>query len=276
MIAWSTVQAAIQEWIQSATGLADGKVIWANQNGGQPQGTFVDMEIQSLRRVGRDWTRRSERFVEIDLDVEEVDPDSDTFTATGHGQVSGTGPVRFDGDDLPGGADEDTNFWLIRVDDDTLQVAASFLDALASSPDPVDLTSEGSGAMSLVSTDETTEAGAEVEHKIQGLREFILEVRCFDAAAVGDNMAVARLNNVITKSQLPSIRNALRVAGIGISRFEPVLDVTSVVGETVLEPRAHLRVIGYLADEVSENTTFIERTDLTDENFSQVTRVEIT
>jgi hypothetical protein len=273
MIAWSTVQLAIQNWIEAGTGLADAKVIWANQNGGQPQGTFVDMEIQSVRRLGRDWTRRTDRLISFNLTIESVDPDTDEFTVTAHGLTSGTGPVHFLGDDLPGGVDSETKFWIIRTGADTFKIANSFLRAAAEAYTAVSITSEGSGSQMLVSNHTTTLAGSEIDHKVQGLREFVLEVRCFDASPAGSNMAVALLNNVITKAQLPSVRNALIAAGIGISRFEPVLDVTSAVGQTVLEPRAHLRVFGYLADEVSETGTFIERTDVTHTNTGRTTRI---
>lgn len=74
-----------------------------------------------------------------------IDTDEDTLTLTGHGAVTGYGPVRFtlqgDASVLPGGLAASTDYWLIVVDANTVQVASSFANALAGTA--IDITSTG-------------------------------------------------------------------------------------------------------------------------------------
>lgn len=59
-----------------------------------------------------------------------ADPATDTLTAAGHGRATGTGPARITSTEmLPAGLAPTTDYWLIRVDGDTLQLAASEEDA---------------------------------------------------------------------------------------------------------------------------------------------------
>lgn len=74
-----------------------------------------------------------------------IDTDEDTLTLTGHGAITGYGPVRFtlqgDASVLPGGLAASTDYWLIVVDANTVQVASSFANALAGTA--IDITSTG-------------------------------------------------------------------------------------------------------------------------------------
>lgn len=67
------------------------------------------------------------------------------ITIVGHGHVTGDGPAtpRNVGGALPGGLTALTDYWLIRVDNDTLKLATSSSNAMAGTA--VDLTTAGSG-----------------------------------------------------------------------------------------------------------------------------------
>ncbi len=70
---------------------------------------------------------------------------ADTIDITAHGWVTGDGPVQIENDlsDPPAGLDEVTDYFVIRTDDDTIQLALSLVDALAGTQ--VDITDVGTG-----------------------------------------------------------------------------------------------------------------------------------
>jgi hypothetical protein len=80
-----------------------------------------------------------------DFDGGDVDDTEDTLTLTGHGAITGYGPVRFslqgDASALPAGLATGTDYWLIRVDENTVKVASSFANALAGTA--IDITDVG-------------------------------------------------------------------------------------------------------------------------------------
>lgn len=79
---------------------------------------------------------------------------ANTITKVAHGFRTGDGPVRATGAGLPGGIALATDYWLIRVDNDTYKIAASLADALAGTG--IDLSTNGT-AMSIVVTADTTD-----------------------------------------------------------------------------------------------------------------------
>lgn len=56
---WSTFQKAIQDAIVSASGLADGKVIWARQNGTRPAAPYITLNLTPFTTIGIDGTRHT-------------------------------------------------------------------------------------------------------------------------------------------------------------------------------------------------------------------------
>lgn len=86
--------------------------------------------------------------------IEAVDTVNDRLTLTGHGLLTGDGPVQFTTDNtLPGGIGAATDYWVIRFDDDEISLATSLANALAGTK--VDLTSAGAGTNTLVDTAST-------------------------------------------------------------------------------------------------------------------------
>src|SRR5690606_28375601 len=85
------------------------------------------------------------------LTVESVDSDTDTIKITGHGLDTGAGPcvVRRIGNGLsdpllPSPLEEDSAYWVIRVDDDHVKLASSSANAMAGTA--IDLTTNGTGS----------------------------------------------------------------------------------------------------------------------------------
>lgn len=56
---WSNFQKAIQDALVSASGLADGKVIWARQNGTRPAAPYLTLNLTPFTTIGIDGTRHT-------------------------------------------------------------------------------------------------------------------------------------------------------------------------------------------------------------------------
>lgn len=85
----------------------------------------------------------------------EVNDTDDELTLAAHGAVTGYGPVRFaltgDASALPDGLAVLTDYWLIRVDDNTVKVATSFANAIAGTAiDLLDTGTPGTGGYTCI------------------------------------------------------------------------------------------------------------------------------
>lgn len=80
-----------------------------------------------------------------DVTVTAVANATETFTAVAHGMATGDGPYRLtnSGGGLPTGTAVDTNYWIIKLTDDTFQLASSYANAIALTP--VAITTDGTG-----------------------------------------------------------------------------------------------------------------------------------
>jgi len=85
--------------------------------------------------------------------VEAVNVDDDELTLTAHGLVTGDGPFQLTTDDtLPTGLALATDYWIVRVDANTVQLAASLDDAMAVPRVVVDIADVGVGEHTLSDT----------------------------------------------------------------------------------------------------------------------------
>lgn len=85
----------------------------------------------------------------VDVTVSDADIDDtlDTITITAHGLVDEQGPVYLTtADTLPAGLSEDTPYWVVFVDDDTISLSATQGGAV------IDITDSGTDDMTLAST----------------------------------------------------------------------------------------------------------------------------
>jgi hypothetical protein len=71
-----------------------------------------------------------------------VDDTLEQITAPSHPFDAGDGPVRLvlESGSLPGGLSTSTDYWVVRVNDDTFQLATSHANAVAATPEVIDLT----------------------------------------------------------------------------------------------------------------------------------------
>lgn len=82
------------------------------------------------------------------LNFTPVSPTGSGLTATAHDMVTGDGPLRLlTTGTLPSGYAEATKYWVIRVDDNQIRLAASYDDAIIGNP--VNYTDQGTGTHTL-------------------------------------------------------------------------------------------------------------------------------
>ena len=240
-------QGAVRAWIAAGTGIALERVIWADQNTPLPTsaaGAWVSLRELGEASGGSDWLATSAVPLEVDLEVEVVNAAADSLTITSHGLATGDGPLRLATTGaLPGGLAVDTDYWTIRIDADTLQLAATFLGAVET-PTPVAIAGGGAGTHRLISTAATRRAGAEIERTVMGTRTATVSVQCYGGASVDANGAAARLKRTLAALSLPSITAALRAANVGLSddQVGAVQNVGGVRQVAGFEPRAAMTV----------------------------------
>lgn len=100
--------------------------------------------------------------------------------------------------------------------------------------------------------------GAEIEHVVRGTRALTLSLQAFAAAGTGALGAVAMLEAVRTAARLPTGRDALNAAGVGVGSFDAVKAIDGVVNSLTFEPRAVCEVTLWVAAELVETSTYIE------------------
>jgi len=103
--------------------------------------------------------------------------------------------------------------------------------------------------------------GQEIVVKTRGAREMRVGLRCFASPTGVDPQFI--LNDVVARSQQTSQVLALNAAGIGLAAWGPIQDIDGVVGGTLFEPRSIVEMRSFLASEVEEYSTYIERVELT-------------
>jgi hypothetical protein len=108
-------------------------------------GVPVDLTSAGSGTIDVDGAAVSEAFAEGQVNITD-----NTLTLTAHGAVTGYGPVRFaltgDASALPAPLAISTDYWLIRIDANTVKVATSFANALAGTAiDITDVGTDGTG-----------------------------------------------------------------------------------------------------------------------------------
>jgi hypothetical protein len=266
------IQKALQNWVVACTGLAADHVIWAGQQGFRPTQPAIVMKLQALDDDGLPWIDRENNYITFD-DIEITDIDTDTFTATAHGRLTGDGPVQLEGDDLPLNAEEDVNYWIIKDSADTFRLATSYVDAINGVP--LTLGDTGSGDMFLVDTDTTTQTGGEIKVLSRSLMKAMLTLQCYTNIGTGIDMATATLWRVNAKRLLPTPLAILEDANIGVIQFGRVLSIGGTQDLVFFEPRAVVDIMIHFTSEETENISSIERTEITNEDTSHTFTVEV-
>lgn len=130
----------------SAGGLHEG-VVLANTGSTQSftTSTFTSIDhkvatVQDLQNGLKFWLGDDLTFT--------ANASTDELTATSHAMVTGDGPLRLTtSGTLPAGLSTATNYWVIKVDANTIQLATSYANAIAGTQ--IDITDTGSGTHTL-------------------------------------------------------------------------------------------------------------------------------
>jgi hypothetical protein len=90
---------------------------------------------------------------QLSLSITAADASANTVTVADHPYVTGDGPVRLTGTDLPAPLAELTDYWTVVASASALKFSTSYANAVAATPVTVDLTDVGSGTMTIASAD---------------------------------------------------------------------------------------------------------------------------
>ena len=143
--------------------------------------------------------------------VSAVDDTLDTLTITAHGLVTGMGPAQMDSSGaVPGGAVRGQSYFIIVLDANTVQLA------LTEDGDPVDLTSAGTGTITLT---------------VSTVSDSVLTRTDLELVETGD-----REVGVLTLTYAVTYRTYAPEAPAGLDDFERVHDDWPLVGGSAPDP----------------------------------------
>ncbi len=251
----ATMEDAIADWVAGASGLT---VWWEGQDGPRPAAPYIALLLH-VEPTGPDWSDKVDNPLTFaDKAITSFDATTNAALVPAHGLATGDGPVELEvtGGVLPAPLEVDTSLWWIRDDDDHGRFATSLYRANAGTA--IDLQDAGTGAAVVIATDDTRAAGAEILHRVHGLRRCRLVMTCFATSATGATNATGTLSTVAAKARLPGNRAALRAAGVGIPTFGAALTLGGVLNSVHFEPRAVLEAVFFAAQEITETGTYVE------------------
>lgn len=263
----ASLEAAVIAWAVAASGYVEDAVRWAQQPSPRPSGAYIELNAQALRPIGVDWTEtRDNPLVFADKAVGAISTTLDRLTVTAHALTTGTGPVRVTASvTVPGGLTAGTDYWAIRIDADTISLAASHDLALALTA--IDITSVGSGSIAIVDTADTVLQGAEISRATRGVRELVLGVQVF-AGPAGKGFGTAAplwtLNTLIASLAQDTYRDALGLVGLGYQQCESMTALQGGLGQGIMEARAATRLRFGVTSELIGNATYIQFVQVTD------------
>lgn len=270
---WDTIERAIHAWVVKASGLPNGSVIWSGSAKRRPQTvTAPPPDSQWISLLLGDDVEDSMPWVDVEdnpltftaftFTASAVTPPG-VLTATAHGRLTGDGPVQLTnvGGALPSGLQAGFDYWVITVDANHLRLAASFEDAIADTPIPAPVASAGTGVHTLSATADTVRAGAEILEVVRSTDAATLSIQCYGGPPTGRGRPLSVLQTVVKSAWLPSVRNALELAGVGVTTSGRVNDVGAALNSSRWEPRAHVDIKVWVTAEISEPGSVIERVE---------------
>lgn len=270
-IDWDVVGNAMHAWVVALTQLNAQKVVFGQQDAPRPEAPAIIMRISNITETGRPWLDVEKNpFVVPDKVITAIDPALDVFTAAAHTLRTGDGPFLIESTGVyPTAVGVDLaaeKVWIIRLTDDTFKLTTSYVATGGQQPlgalnpsTPIDITGAGTGTIKLVDTPDTLRAGEELIALSRGYLRVTLELRAHSAVGVGNEMAVALLQRVRSRQQLPSMRKILQDANIGYVDADRVRAIMGTRDAVLFEPRAYLDVHLDIPFQDSEPLTIIER-----------------
>lgn len=274
-IDWAAQQRAMRNWVIAGTGLSADKVVWGQQDAPRPAGPAILLRVSNIAEIGRSWLETEDAPLSFSpKSVSGVDTTADTLTVLAHGFATGAGPIHMAstgtlpaavGGNITAGVD----YWLIAPDANHLQLARTYADTGggqgAGNPiTPIDLTSAGSGAITISSTDDTRVAGAELNAISRGYLRVTLELRCHSAQGQGVDAAVMILQRLRTRRAWPTQQDILLGSNIGLIDVDRTRAIQGIRDALLFEPRAYCDVHLCVVAEEAEGLTIITSAEVTD------------
>lgn len=266
-VEWEDVLAAMHAWVVAGSGLSDQRVRWGQQDAPRSDAASISLRLSNLSESGPMWLDFETNVLEFDdLPILAADVPTNVLHIAAHGRLTGDGPVRVSSTGaVPGGLDDDTDYWVVRISANFLKLAASFQDAMALSPVVVDLTDAGSGDLTLGATSETVRAGSELSALARGTLNVTLELRCHATPVISGEMAVAILQRVRGRREWPSQQAILAEANIALQDVDRIIAISGTRDDFLFEPRALMFVHLSIPVEEGETLTLIERVLVTNQ-----------
>jgi hypothetical protein len=264
-IDYVALQKALQKWVVGGTGLPTGSVYWSAQDGPRVKEPAVELKLYAQAQLGQSWLDREVNVLSVPAKtVTLVNAGTNTFTSTGHGLVTGDGPVQLHSTiDLPGNVLPFIDYWIIAPTQNTFQLAKTYFDTggnFVGNPITVfDISSTGSGVITVFGDSRTRRAGQELTYIARSMERCTLNLDCHTSDAVGMGMAFAVLHSVNGRRNLPSQQAILQAANIGVQNVERVRSIHGIRNAVQFEPRATLQVHLSVPSEAFENGTIIQR-----------------
>lgn len=260
-VAWTGIKNAIVDWMVAGSGLPASRFRWGGQNAPEPAGTsqaWVSLRISQVTMSGWDWNAYAARPLNFTAKPFTLDDTANVLLVPLHTLTTRSGPIRLTttGSLAGTGVATGTDYWWIRTDDNTAQLATSFANADAGVF--IDILGVGTGVHSVVSTPDTVTAGQELTEYARGARRVQVSVTCFPPQPTTDSSeALAILTDIVASSYLTSISEALSAANIGMIDPGQPQAVDGILNSVYFEPRATMTVMFHTVSEVSATQTII-------------------
>lgn len=252
---WVTLRAALHAWVVACTGLSDQKVTWARQrNTPRPEEDGIIMKLLVADDDNWSWLDTETNPLDFD-DLSITAVAANNLTITAHELVTGDGPIQLVGTDLPQPLEESTDYWVIRIDADTIRLAAQFEDtgggdATGNPITPITLIDAGSGTRTLTARPNTLRSGEEINYVQRGYVRMTLQLFSYVRDDTGMDGAIAILRRVGNRYRLPSNQALLDNQGVGVVSVERTRSMLGMRNAVMFEPRAWVDV--YLSAAVEE------------------------
>lgn len=266
------IQKAIKDWVVGGSGLSADHVIWEKLKGPSPSRPYIELAISMVSPPSHDWVTKSPNpLVFAAKTISAVNATANTMTSTAHDLVTGDGPVRVTGSDLPAPIAIDTDYWVIVLDANRVKLATTYEDTGGNDPTmtnpitAIDLTTTGSGSIQIVRTADSVRAGKELKRTVNGFRVLTLEVEVFGVE--GSGLAVMSIASDVMTS-LPLFVDDLDIAGVGVED----VGVTQIDGAIraidgrlggMSEPRAMFEVALFVSAQLETTHARVDRVHVT-------------
>lgn len=273
---WAAIRKAIYDWTVAGSGLNGQKVVWGRQPGTpRPAAPAIIMEISGVENDGAMWTELRAPCTPLTFDHQILDVNGSNLVILNHGLETGDGPALIESDDtLPTPLVAGKHYWVIKVDDDTIRLADSYVKTGGGHPDNpvthVPLTSTGSGAITLTNTHETVRAGQELHYAQVSTVRLTLTLTSYTSQDVGEDDCMALLYRVVSRARLPSQAERLEGVNFGFQGADRVRTTPGARDAVLFEPRAWVDIALTTTLTETEYVTIIERIQAENLNTGQI------